>query len=61
MPKICLKGALDMLDKYLRYAWEMFEIFLTHALFMPNIYGQDKVEKYLIYTWDMPEIRLRNA
>ena len=39
MPMIwCQKDAWDMPDKYLRYALEMFEIFLRHTLFMPDIW-----------------------
>ena len=60
MPKIYLKDTLDMPDKYLRYAWKMFEIFLRHALYAPHI-GWHKAEKLLMYSWDMPKISVRNA
>ena len=46
-----------MFDKSLRYATEMFEIFLRHALsILYQIYGHNKAEKCLIYPQDMPEI-----
>ena len=48
--------ALGMPDKYLRYTWQMFEIFLRHAL-----YAQHMAEKCLMYSSDMPGISVKNA
>ena len=53
MPERCQKDAWDMPDKYLRYALEMFEIFLRHTLFVPDICARTG--------WEIPNTSLRYA
>ena len=64
MPERCTKMSYIWF-KYLIYAWQMFEIFLRHASFMPNYMDKIRLRNawyilkiYLRLVWEMAEISL---